>query len=110
MKLLNFVFITLAITITAGTAIAQTKNTGSRNKKLYIDVHHLEAGKVSFADVAAAHAKDLAVQKKYSTEFINTGWIQQKAMCIACLHLHPLNPLKKHMQKPTGGCRTRYTW
>jgi len=38
--------------------------------RLYIDIHHLEPGKVSAADVAAAHEKDLAVQKKYGVKFI----------------------------------------
>jgi hypothetical protein len=31
------------------------------NAKLYLDVHHLGAGKVTARDVAAAHEKDLAV-------------------------------------------------
>lgn len=31
---------------------------------LFIDVHDLEPGKVTFADVMAAHKKDLAVESK----------------------------------------------
>src|SRR5206468_3857909 len=33
--------------------------------KLYLDVHHLGAGKVTARDVAAAHEKDLAVGPKH---------------------------------------------
>jgi hypothetical protein len=37
--------------------------------KLYMDVHHLGAGKVTVQDVAAAHQKDLAVQAKYDVRY-----------------------------------------
>jgi Protein of unknown function (DUF4242) len=65
-------------------ATAQTKGTDNKNKKLYIDVHHLEPGKVRFADVAAAHAKDLAVQKKYNMEFIKY-WVDTAKGDVYCL-------------------------
>ncbi|MGH2565825.1 MAG: hypothetical protein ACRDE5_15010, partial [Ginsengibacter sp.] len=40
------------------------------NKSLFIDVHDLQPGKVSFADVMAAHQKDLATESKYDVNFI----------------------------------------
>jgi hypothetical protein len=39
-------------------------------KQLFIDVHYLGAGKVSYEAVAQAHAKDLATEGKYRVEFL----------------------------------------
>ena len=39
-------------------------------KKLYRDVHHLGAGKVTAKDVEAAHQKDLSFQNKYGVKFV----------------------------------------
>ncbi|MHA4809367.1 DUF4242 domain-containing protein [Flavitalea flava] len=57
-------------------------NTGERH--LFIDVHHLGAGKVKYQDVAAAHAKDLAVEKKYGVEFIKY-WVDEDKGLVYCL-------------------------
>ena len=66
-------------------ASAQKKEGPSTNgKKLYIDVHQLEPGKVQFKDVAAAHAKDLVVEKKYGVHFINY-WVDEKQGLVYCL-------------------------
>jgi hypothetical protein len=51
---------------------------------LYLDVHHLQPGKVSVNDVADAHAKDLAVQKKYGVEFIKY-WVDSAKGNVYCL-------------------------
>ena len=53
-------------------------------KNLYIDVHQLTPGKVKFEDVAAAHLKDLAVEKKYGVHFINY-WVDEKQGLVYCL-------------------------
>lgn len=53
-------------------------------QKLFIDVHKLEPGKVSFADVAKAHARDLEVQKKYGISFLKY-WVDEKAGLVYCL-------------------------
>ena len=50
----------------------------------YIDVHDLEPGKVTFADVAAAHQKDLATQNKYGVEFIRY-WVDEAKGKVYCL-------------------------
>ena len=64
---------------------AQTSTDASVNeKKLYIDVHQLEPGKVKFEDVAAAHAKDLAVEKKYGVDFIKY-WVDEEQGLVYCL-------------------------
>ncbi|MCW3090511.1 MAG: hypothetical protein JWP81_1580 [Ferruginibacter sp.] len=50
----------------------------------YLDVHNLGAGNVTAADVAKAHEKDLAVQKKYDVNFINY-WVDEKKGVVVCL-------------------------
>ena len=54
------------------------------DKSLFIDVHDLEPGKVSFADVMAAHKKDLAIEGKYDVNFIKF-WIDEKKGKVYCL-------------------------
>ena len=55
---------------------------------LYIDVHNLGAGKVTYKAVADAHAKDLAVEKKYGVQFIKY-WVDEKAGKVYCLSNAP---------------------
>jgi hypothetical protein len=54
------------------------------NRPLFLDVHYLGAGKVTAKDVAAAHEKDLAVQKKYGVNLINY-WVDEKEGVVMCL-------------------------
>jgi len=62
--------------------------TGATNladgKHLFIDVHQLEPGKVTYEGVAAAHAKDLAVQEKYGVKFIKF-WVDEDKGLVYCL-------------------------
>jgi hypothetical protein len=51
---------------------------------LFMDVHKVGAGKVTSADVAAAHEKDLAVQHKHGVHFINY-WVDPRTGDIFCL-------------------------
>lgn len=53
-------------------------------KNLFLDIHYIGAGKVSVKDVAAAHEKDLAVEKKYGANFINY-WVNEKDGVVMCL-------------------------
>ena len=53
-------------------------------KDLFLDIHELGAGHVSASDVAAAHQKDLAFQKKHGVNFINY-WLNEKEGVIICL-------------------------
>src|SRR5207249_422087 len=55
---------------------------------LYLDIHELGAGKVSAKDVAEAHKKDLAVQKKYGVNLINY-WVDEKNGTVMCLAQAP---------------------
>lgn len=65
---------------------AQTSTPDSTH--LYIDVHHLGAGKVTAAAVAAAHQKDLAVEKKFNVNFIKY-WVDVDKGDIYCLSSAP---------------------
>jgi len=56
----------------------------TKGKNLYIDVHQLQPGKVKYEDVAKAHAKDLAVEKKYGVDFIKY-WVDEKKGLVYCL-------------------------
>ncbi|MEO8766258.1 MAG: DUF4242 domain-containing protein [Ginsengibacter sp.] len=53
-------------------------------KRLYIDVHRLGPGKVTYEDVAKAHAKDLAVEQKYGVDFIKY-WVDEEKGLVYCL-------------------------
>lgn len=53
-------------------------------KHLYIDIHHLGPGKVTYEAVAKAHAKDLAVEDKYGVKFINF-WVDEHSGTVYCL-------------------------
>jgi len=48
----------------------------------------LEPGKVTAKDVAEAHKKDLAVQKKYGVNLI-TYWVDEKKGTVMCLAQAP---------------------
>src|SRR5215213_9717156 len=50
----------------------------------FIDVHDVEPGKVTPADVAGAHEKDLATQSKYGVTF-HKYWLDQAKGKIYCL-------------------------
>jgi hypothetical protein len=65
----------------------QSKNE-STSKNLYLDVHHLGAGKVTAKDVEAAHQKDLAAQKKYGVSMIKY-WFDEANGNVYCLASSP---------------------
>ena len=67
------------MTVTDGIA-AMPKN----GKQYFLDIHMLGAGKVTAADVAAAHEKDLAVQQKHGVNFINYC-VNEKDGVVVCL-------------------------
>jgi hypothetical protein len=67
---------------------AQARNAGTSvnsetSKQFFLDVHYLQPG-ISFKDVANAHAKDLAVEKKYGVEFLKY-WVDEKNGMVFCL-------------------------
>lgn len=52
--------------VTAGAA----RWTPAPGRQLFLDVHHVPAGKVTATDVEAAHAKDVAVEGKYGVRYL----------------------------------------
>src|SRR3982751_1510441 len=66
----------------SGMAARSIQTPGTRN--LFIDVHQLEPGKVTFKAVAEAHSKDLATQAKYDVEFLKY-WVDEKKGLVYCL-------------------------
>ncbi|HNP48832.1 MAG TPA: DUF4242 domain-containing protein [Bacteroidia bacterium] len=59
-------------------------NTSSDATRFFLDVHQLEPGKVTYADVAAAHQKDLATQDKFGVNFIRF-WVDEADGLVYCL-------------------------
>ncbi|HEX6763926.1 MAG TPA: DUF4242 domain-containing protein [Polyangiaceae bacterium] len=53
-------------------------------KKLFLDVHHLGAGKATAKDVAGVHAKDLATQAKHHVSYLNY-WFDEASGTVMCL-------------------------
>jgi len=50
----------------------------------YLDVHKLEPGGVTYADVAGAHQKDLQTEGKYGVSFVKY-WVDEKEGLVYCL-------------------------
>lgn len=75
---LSFFTLFAAATLLAGSLNAQT------TRKMYIDVHHLGPGKVTYAAVVDAHKKDLAVEDKYGVKFIKF-WVDESRGDVYCL-------------------------
>jgi hypothetical protein len=63
---------------------AKTSGTSGEPGNLYLDVHHFGPGKVKYEDVAKAHARDLAVEKKYGVDFIDF-WVDENRGTVYCL-------------------------
>jgi len=57
-------------------------------KKLFMDVHHLGAGKVTAADVAAAHKQDLSLGPKHDVKYLNY-WLDPATGTVMCLSEAP---------------------
>lgn len=56
----------------------------SAERKLFLDVHDLGAGNVTFEAVADAHKKDLATQGEFDVKFIKY-WVDEQAGKVYCL-------------------------
>ena len=65
-------------------SFAQSSTVNQPARQLYLDVHHVGAGKVTSKDAEGAHQKDLAVQKKYGVTFIKY-WVDEANGNIYCL-------------------------
>lgn len=85
MKVSFAVIVFTAVSLSLTQLSAQTgKVDKPGSKNLYIDVHQLGAGNVTAKDVAAAHQKDLEIQKKYGVSIIKY-WIDEANGDVYCL-------------------------
>ena len=82
MKFLFALTLLTTTTLFSSRLLAQQNVDASTN--LYIDVHHMGPGKVKAEDVAAAHQKDLEVERKYGVHFIKY-WVDEAAGNVYCL-------------------------
>jgi len=84
----------------------------SQNEKnsnhLYIDVHHL-SGSVKYADVAAAHAKDLATESKYGVQFLKY-WVDESKGIIYCLSSAPDTMAIRNTHRDAHGLLPDFTY
>jgi hypothetical protein len=92
----------------ASLQLAAQPNSAPNGNNLYIDVHQLEPGKVKFEDVAGAHAKDLAVEKKYGVHFINY-WVDEQQGLIYCLSSAPDTAAIRKTHAEAHGLLPAYT-
>ena len=76
--------LTIVMLVCITTGIMQAHAQDKTAHHLFIDVHMLRPGSVTAADVAAAHAKDLAVQAKYGVSF-KQYWLDEKNGTVYCL-------------------------
>jgi Protein of unknown function (DUF4242) len=77
-------FSIISFHLSAQPSMADRSAHETAGENLYLDVHQLEPGKVKFEAVAAAHAKDLAVEKKYGVHFIKY-WVNEDKGLVYCL-------------------------
>src|SRR5215471_9575572 len=71
-------------------------------RKLFIDVHEFEPGKVNYDAVARAHAKDLAVEGKYNVQILKY-WVDENKGRVFCLASAPDSAALVHTHAEAHG-------
>ena len=88
MKQISFIILTVACSTIATGAFTQTRPSLVKKDQMYMDIHHIGAGKLNSESVAAAHKKDLTEQKKHGVHFIKY-WVDTTNGDIYCLSTAP---------------------
>ena len=88
MRITFYLGVFIAASLISSRLPAQSAPAVQAKEYLFIDVHHLGAGTVTYEGVAEAHAKDLAVEKKYGVHFIKY-WVDEKNGNVYCLSSSP---------------------
>jgi len=94
MKITKLFLVTLSLGLAACSSKMNDPSRGkvppvaTGNHQLYMDVHNLEPGKVTFDAVAGAHKKDLATEEKYGVHFIKY-WVDEAQGKVYCLAESP---------------------
>lgn len=81
---------------------ATVKAAAPEKPQLYIDVHDLEPGKVTFEGVMDAHKKDLATQGKYGVLF-KKFWVDEERGQVYCLSSAPNADAVQNTHKEAHG-------
>ena len=66
------------------TSAKKNPTTSHAEKQLYLDVHNVGPGKLTYDAVSKAHAKDLATEAKYGVDFIKF-WVDTVKGNVYCL-------------------------
>jgi hypothetical protein len=74
--------------VTAFVATSLLSSSLSAQDHLFIDVHHMQPGTVTYAAVQDAHKKDLAAEKQYGVHFLKF-WVDEKEGTVYCLSSAP---------------------
>jgi hypothetical protein len=82
MKSFVVAILTIGLFLSVHSTLAAQKS--SREQQYFMDVHKMEANGFTYDDVAGAHEKDLATQKKRNVTFI-TYWVDEDAGLVYCL-------------------------
>jgi hypothetical protein len=72
------------------------------NNDFYLDIHQLGPGNVTASAVAAAHQKDLAVEKKYGVNFISY-WVDTTKGMVMCFSQAPDSAAISNTHKEAHG-------
>jgi len=84
------------------TVVAGTTGSPAAEEHLFLDVHRLGPGEVTLADVAEAHAKDLAVQGAHGVDF-QRYWVDEADGLIFCLAEAPSAPAAMDVHREAHG-------
>src|SRR5690349_2445175 len=95
-KIMTLIGLSGLLLMSCSTQVKQ-EVTADKTPKLYLDVHDLGPGNVTFEAVADAHKKDLAAQSEFDVNFIKY-WVDEKAGKVYCLANAPseANLFKTH--------------
>ncbi|MBS1599088.1 MAG: DUF4242 domain-containing protein [Bacteroidetes bacterium] len=77
-------FTVMSLQLSAQTGSVSSTTSDKSKKNLYIDVHHLTPGKITYKDIEGAHAKDLQVEKKYGVHILRY-WANADKGLVYCL-------------------------
>lgn len=89
MNMKNLSYSLIALAVLFSSCKTESQGIDSNQKKgMFLDVHNLEPGKVTFDAVVEAHKKDLATQSKYGVSFVKF-WVDEAAGKVYCLSESP---------------------
>ena len=98
----------VGLALFTGTVVV-AQDSKDTSKHLFIDVHRLEPGKVKFADVEAAHQKDLKTEGKYDVSFLKY-WVDEEKGLVYCLSSAKDSNAVRNTHAEAHGLLPNETW